>query len=600
MPRCAGLVRRLLQLCCMVLALSVSAPAIAPAFGQSVMERLVTPGPLAAAHAALESRCDSCHTSFQKTAQNARCTACHRGVGSDIASGTRFHGKFGPARAGACKTCHSDHKGRGFALIQLNRATFNHSLTDYALTGAHARATCAGCHGNSHNYRGVTRECASCHARKDPHRGQLGRTCQNCHTTTAWKPVQGFDHSRTGFALTGAHRQQACMTCHVGQRWKNLPTTCISCHARDDAHKGSRGTNCASCHTTATWRSASFDHDSTGFPLAGAHAGAACAGCHGAGNVNKHPPRTCIGCHARDDTHKGSNGSDCASCHNPRSWKQTSFDHDRLTRFPLRGAHRTTTCQGCHKQPPKVVKPPVTCFGCHAADDTHKGNNGQDCERCHNATAWKSVSFNHNTMTHFPLAGKHAAAKCESCHTRPAREVKLNTECASCHTKDDAHAGRLGTSCGRCHDSNDWKTRVRFDHALTNFPLLGAHAPLQCASCHADKTFASKGTTCASCHVDDHHKGALGTPSACGQCHNSVSWKAWSFDHDKATQFALTGKHQGLICSACHVRAGDPAKLGSQCIDCHRRNDIHHGGFGEDCARCHVTTSFREILMNTR
>lgn len=582
---------RFLGVLCLLLA--------APALGQTIMERLITPGPLSNAHARLESRCESCHSSFKKEAQNGKCTACHSGIGSDIASRTRFHGKFAPARTGTCKSCHSDHKGRGFTLIRLDRASFNHALTDYPLSGGHARATCAGCHGAGSNYRGVATTCASCHAKKDPHRGQLGRNCQSCHTAAGWKQLLPFDHAKTGFALTGAHRQNACLSCHAGQRWKGLTTTCVSCHARDDAHKGSRGTNCAGCHTNAAWRSVSFNHDSTGFPLAGVHGSTSCAGCHGPGNANKHPARTCVGCHAADDTHKGANGTNCASCHNPRSWKQVSFDHDRMTQFALRGAHRTATCTACHRQPPKIAKPPVTCVGCHAVDDTHKGGNGPDCERCHNATAWKSVSFNHTTMTRFPLLGKHALARCESCHTRPPKDLKLSTACASCHVKDDVHAGRLGPDCGRCHDSNAWKTNVRFDHALTNFPLLGKHGGLACVACHADRTFAAKGVTCASCHADDHHKGTLGTPAACGQCHNPVDWKVWRFDHDTATRFPLTGRHQGLICSACHARPGDPAKQAARCVSCHRRDDVHHGGFGEDCERCHVTTRFSSILMPT-
>ncbi|MDE2437297.1 MAG: cytochrome C [Sphingomonadales bacterium] len=575
------------------LALMVAAPAI----GQTIMERLVTPGPLSSAHARLESRCDSCHSSFRKEAQNGRCTACHRGVGADIASGTHFHGRFGPARSGACKTCHSDHKGRGFGLIQLNRASFNHAFTDYPLTGAHQRVGCASCH-NGNDYRGVPRDCASCHARKDPHHGQLGRACQNCHVTTAWKSLQGFNHASTGFALTGAHRSATCASCHAGQRWKGLATTCVSCHTKDDAHRGSRGTNCAQCHSTASWSGATFDHASTGFPLIGGHAAATCASCHGAGNANKHPSRSCFACHASDDTHKGQNGTDCASCHNPRSWKQTSFDHDS-TGFPLKGAHRTAACSGCHKLPPKQAKPPVTCIGCHAADDAHKGGNGTDCARCHNATGWKAVSFNHNTMTRFPLAGAHARAKCEACHTAPGVKTRLAVECASCHAKDDAHAGRLGRDCARCHSSEAWKGKIRFDHDLTRFPLIGKHAGLACASCHADKTFAVKGTACQDCHDDKHHNGTLGQPAQCRSCHNPVDWRSWSFDHDKATRFALTGKHQGLICSACHSRVGDPAKLGTRCIDCHRRNDVHRGAFGEECQRCHLTTDFHTIQMNS-
>jgi len=568
-----------------------------PALSQTIVERLITPGPLSSSHARLESRCDSCHTSFQKAAQNSKCVACHTAVGSDISRGTGYHGRFAPARTAACKACHSDHKGRGYVLVRLDRRTFNHNFTDYPLTGGHARAACAGCHGPGNQYRKVARTCAACHSRVDPHRGQMSRDCQSCHDVSGWKQLLPFDHGQTGFALTGAHRQAACSSCHAGQRWKGLATTCISCHARDDAHKGSLGSNCAGCHSSASWRVSSFNHASTGFPLAGAHAAASCASCHGPNNAIRHPQRTCNGCHAKDDVHKGQNGTNCASCHNSRAWAQTSFDHDRMTQFPLRGAHRAAACQACHKQPYKVVKPPVACFGCHEADDTHKGGNGQDCDRCHVETSWKKVDFDHNTMTHFGLAGKHAQARCEACHTRPPSELKLSVECASCHAKDDVHGGKLGPACRNCHDANDWKTRVSFDHGLTRFPLLGKHASAQCAACHADRRFAAKGVTCADCHADDHHVGALGKPAACGRCHNAVDWKAWSFDHDTATRFALTGRHQGLICSACHARPGDPARLGDQCVDCHRRNDIHRGVFGEDCGRCHVTSSFSEIIM---
>jgi hypothetical protein len=569
----------------------------APVFAQSIVERLITPGPLAGAHAKLEANCSACHSSFQKTAQNGKCIACHKAVGTDIARGQGYHGKFAPARTGACKTCHSDHKGRGFGLVRLDRANFNHAFSNYPLTGAHQRVTCTACHGTGNNYKGLARDCATCHARKDPHRGQLGRACQSCHVTAAWKPVQGFNHTQTGFALTGAHRAAACMSCHVGQRWKGLGRTCVACHAGDDAHKGRRGTNCASCHGTTAWASVSFDHSTTGFPLTGGHADAACTACHGPGNAIKNPARSCNSCHARNDVHKGQNGPDCATCHTPRNWQQISFNHDQVAAFPLRGAHRTATCAACHKQPAKAAKPSTACSSCHAADDAHKGGNGPDCGRCHTTTAWKSVNFNHNSMTGFPLVGKHAQARCEACHVQPADQVKLSTQCGACHAKDDAHAGKLGGDCQRCHSADGWAVGVRFDHALTRFPLLGKHAQQQCGACHVDKSFVAKGVTCASCHDDTHHAGALGTPAPCQTCHNSTNWAAWRFDHDRSTRFALTGRHQGLICSACHSRPGDPAKLGSQCVDCHRRNDVHRGGFGEDCARCHVTTSFHEILL---
>jgi len=583
---------RLIWLVCLLLA--------TPVLAQTIMERLVTPGPLASGHAKLESRCDSCHSSFRKEAQNAKCTKCHSGVGQDISTRTRYHGKYSPARTGTCKSCHSEHKGRGYALIRLDRAGFNHDLTDYPLEGKHASVSCTSCHGKGSNYRGVTKICASCHKRDDPHGGKLGVKCQTCHSAAGWKQIRPFDHTTTGFTLSGAHRQAGCTACHTGQRWKGLGSTCISCHTSDDAHRGSRGKNCAGCHTTGAWRTVTFDHGSTGFPLTGGHAAASCAGCHGSGNSIKKPARGCNACHASDDIHEGHNGTDCSSCHNSRSWTQVSFDHDRLTKFPLKGAHRDTTCESCHSQPPKVAKPPVTCFGCHAADDTHMGRNGQDCERCHTEASWKEVNFNHDTMTRFPLAGQHAKAPCEACHTSAPATLKLSLDCGSCHQKDDAHAGHLGNNCSRCHNSESWKESVRFDHGLTRFPLLGKHAQLECKGCHIDGSFSAKGATCASCHADDHHRGGLGAPSACGDCHNTLDWKAWSFDHDAQSDFPLTGQHKGLVCSACHSQPGDPAETGSRCISCHRRNDIHRGGFGEDCERCHVSSSFSEIKFPGR
>lgn len=574
--------------------------AAVPAAGQSIMERLVTPGALASPHAKLESKCDSCHSSFRKEAQNGKCTSCHKAVGADIATRAGYHGKYGPARSAACKSCHSDHKGRGFALIKLNRANFDHTLTDYPLRGAHARVTCAQCHGKGNNYRGLATSCAACHKADDPHRGGLGAACQNCHTVDGWKALKPFDHSRTGFALGGAHRKANCLYCHTGQRWNGLPASCNSCHAKEDAHRGSRGTNCASCHTAASWNAVTFDHSSTGFALSGGHAGASCASCHGPGNANKHPGKTCVSCHAKDNVHPQALGTQCAQCHDARSWQRISFDHDKLTGFALKGAHRATTCQSCHKPRVELVKPAVTCISCHAADDKHEGRNGQDCQRCHGEKDWKAVDFNHDTMTRFSLKGAHARIQCEGCHTAPAQDLKLSTECASCHASDDVHQGALGPGCSRCHDVENWKSGVRFDHDLTRLPLLGKHSQLACTSCHSDQSYRSKGITCADCHIDDHHKGTLGAPSQCRDCHNAANWKAWSFDHDSQTRYPLTGMHKGLICSACHSRPGNPAEAGSQCVDCHKRNDVHRGGFGQDCERCHVTSSFREILLRQK
>ena len=47
---------------------------------------------------------------------------------------------------------------------------------------------------------------------------------------------------------------------------------CKACHAGDDAHKGTLGGGCESCHTPAGWARWSFDHErQTDYPLEGAH-----------------------------------------------------------------------------------------------------------------------------------------------------------------------------------------------------------------------------------------------------------------------------------------------------------------------------------------
>jgi hypothetical protein len=499
------------------------------ASAQTIMQRLITPGPLSAAHARLEANCEACHVSFSREAQNGKCLGCHRGISADVQRSAGFHGKSS-ARGQACKACHSDHRGRGFGLVRFSRAGFNHGLTNYPLLGGHTKATCAGCHGNNTHYRGTPTACATCHAKKDPHAGRLGKDCQSCHIVNDWKKALPFDHARTGYALVGKHRGVACLSCHAGQRWNGTPTQCYSCHAKNDVHKGARGTNCANCHNPSDWKSASFDHNrDTGFPLLGKHAGASCAACHGAGNAIRKPSRTCVACHASDDVHKGRNGTDCVRCHNSRDWKDSSFDHDKMTRFALTGAHKPLECAACHKQPAHAVKLPVQCIGCHADDDPHKGKFGSDCASCHNVVAWKD--------------------------------------------------------------------RVAFDHALSRFPLVGKHASVACSACHADKTFAAKGITCQACHADDHHAGTLGAAPSCVNCHNSTDWKLWKFDHDTATHFALTGKHKGLICTACHAKPADPATAPSECVACHRQDDVHKGNFGDNCERCHVTSEFSEIKI---
>lgn len=493
---------------------------------QTVIERLVSPGPLAQAHANLESRCAACHEAFDRGAQTRLCVACHRPVGTDISGDTGFHGRDRAASTQSCSTCHSDHQGRAFALVRLNTRNFDHSVTDYPLRGAHVRVACASCHAPGRKFREAPSACVDCHRSDEPHRGRLGVRCSSCHTDESWRQIR-FDHSDTGFPLQGAHQAARCTTCHANERYDGTPTTCVSCHQDDDVHHGSLGSNCGECHSAVGWRVARFDHARTGFPLRGRHSAIECRTCHiqPAGQVEL--PTVCLSCHRDEDAraHQGRNGAACQDCHNERDWRQTSFDHARETRFPLRGAHAGQTCAACHVAPAREVRLDMACVACHREDDAHAGQEGAQCEQCHGDVAWKEdVRFDHG-LTRFPLIGEHAGVACAECHDTPRFE-DADEACVSCHLDDDQHEQRLGRECATCHTPVGWG-RWTFDHdAQTDFDLTGAHAGLQCEACHTQRVRERirQSSSCIACHrSDDIHRGEFGPD--CSRCHTTETFR---------------------------------------------------------------------------
>ena len=68
--------------------------------------------------------------------------------------------------------------------------------------------------------------------------------------------------------------------------------------------------------------------------------------------------------------------------------------------------------------------------------------------------------------------------------------------------------------------------------------------------------------------------------TACMECHEDIAKASF---HVK----------DGVSCETCHVKPADEVKLSKECGDCHSRDDVHHGGFGRDCARCHSSVSWK-------
>ena len=249
-------------------------------------------------------------------------------------------------------------------------------------------------------------------------------------------------------------------------------------------------------------------------------------------------------------------------------------------------------------------KLPLDCWSCHKKDDekAHKGNYGQKCESCHKEDKWKKIYFNHDLDTKYRLLYKHKDVKCDDCHKGKLYEQKLSSNCYDCHKKTDdkeGHKGSLGKACGDCHNEKGWKVEVKFDHNKTKFPLLGSHFKVECKKCHDTAKYNDAKKDCYSCHQkEDKHELKLGT--ACEKCHNVRDWKAWDFDHGK-TKFKLDGGHGKLDCLDCHTIAMKKDKIDTPmgCAGCHNKDDVHEGGFGKQCDKCHTTKSFKEIRKKT-
>ena len=121
--------------------------------------------------------------------------------------------------------------------------------------------------------------------------------------------------------------------------FKGTSAQCASCHK--DAHNGTLGTRCESCHNLEIWKNASRAfHKDTIFPLEGRHLSTPCGACHLNG-VIKGTPNRCFDCHwirtarrqvrdpARQRVRRGSPSD---------AWTAVTWNHGQATGFSLGGS----------------------------------------------------------------------------------------------------------------------------------------------------------------------------------------------------------------------------------------------------------------------
>ena len=338
-----------------------------------------------------------------------------------------------------------------------------------------------------------------------------------------------------------------------------------------------------------------FDHAATDFPLHGKHGDVACAECHGEpipGHYTGVEHADCSACH--EDPHQGSfQPTPCKTCHSEQGWGVEDFDHDR-TDFPLTGTHAEQECQSCHGEGQWSGLSHEVCTDCHADDNPHDDSvKPETCADCHGTTAWAAVQFDHAT-TAFDLIPAHTERVCADCHDK-AHFAGLDPTCEGCHA-DTRPGSHYAGACTDCHAGAHWTPASLGDnsHAITGFPLNGAHAAATCRSCHPTPgTYGDVPSTCNGCHSgDDPHQNMLG--DRCEDCHVESSWARTRWRHHQ-TGFPLRGAHRLAACTDCHATSyvGTP----TACWRCHESQapqdiEAHQSAFFAECDACHAPHSW--------
>jgi hypothetical protein len=360
----------------------------------------------------------------------------------------------------------------------------------YQLLGRHAEIAndCASCHNG--NYTTTQNQCVECHqsaynASVNPNHSAAGLSteCSTCHNSNVWAPST-FDHSTTGFTLTGSHQPLQCSGCHNGTT-TGLQSDCVSCHQTDYNQAAnhtaqSYPTNCEQCHNSVNWNEATFNHQSTSFPLTGAHTTTTCQSCHQTGFAGT--PTDCLSCHqtnynsTTNPNHIAANfPTTCLECHSTSAWTPATFDHDNQY-FPIySGKHKDkwNQCSECHTTPNNYSL--FSCIDCHEhnqseMDSKHQGVNNYvynsiSCYDCHPDGQDRPVVFNH-TITNFPLTGAHTNVECAQCHS--PNQNRISSECVACHMQDylktvnpNHQAAGISTDCISCHSTNNWSSGIK-------------------------------------------------------------------------------------------------------------------------------------------
>lgn len=191
--------------------------------------------------------CFDCHTDGQYTQLPTDCWSCHETDYNDVSDPDHIANNFDHD----CTICHTTQAWQP--------ANFDHSNTQFPLTGAHLTIDCIDCH--SQGYTNTPTDCWSCHQTDynnstNPNHQAAGfpTNCELCHNTINWNQTT-WDHDAQYFPIySGKHRNEwnTCDECHVNPNNYTV-FECIFCHEHANQAEVDEDHNGVSGYVYASW-----------------------------------------------------------------------------------------------------------------------------------------------------------------------------------------------------------------------------------------------------------------------------------------------------------------------------------------------------------
>ncbi len=376
-----------------------------------------------------------------------------------------------------------------------------------------------------------------------PFRGHQGisSNCVGCHNGVTRNGKGEFLPQKVPDHIASSNM---CQACHTPQGYNIIPFV---------DHQEVFG-NCSECHNGSIAIGKSESHIITN---------AECSDCHNTSSFlelnldgsfdHTNVSRSCSGCHnntvsigktaSPTDTPPGTHpqtSSECGECHSTSSFLNAYPDHTAPVVTDV-------NCDSCH-----------VANGSGAAKGQSTGHpvTNVDCNSCHSVQSFKMTdgAFNHALLD-------ATEQSCESCHND---NTSINAL-----AKSSAVPAHLTTTidCGSCHSTDKFSPAFSIDH---NAPDVLAAS---CDSCHGVTATGKPATTSVYEHIP--------TTEDCKVCHTPGTFSTGTFSH--------SGPSFVGSCNSCHNNVIGVGKL---------LNHIPTSPDNQDCADCHVTTSFADVTFD--